>query len=254
VHMKALFLDRINEARPVWRFWQLAPAQVIGGYGYGVFALAMCVFAPKGRSRALVIAFAAAALLVATLQYRATPFLILFALPGLAAALTRLFERRVVVLTAVSLLSTSAAFTLAGTMIEGEDRVAARAMRFHAQENCGGRAAADLLNQYPPGRVAAFVDQGPAILAYTDDSVIAGPYHRNAAGILDTYTVFTGKNPQGILQKRGINYLMTCRAAPAWAFYAAKNGLMAQLASGHVPGWLIPAARISDLVLYKVRP
>ena len=82
-----LFLARINEALPVWRFFQLAPSQTIGGYLYAVFALAMCAFAPPGRARNCVMAFAATALAVATLQYRGVSFAILFALPGLAAAL-----------------------------------------------------------------------------------------------------------------------------------------------------------------------
>lgn len=252
--MKAVFLDRVNEARPVWRFWQLAPSQVVGGYLYGVFALAMSWFAPRGRARALVLAFGAMALVVATLQYRATPFLILFALPGLAAALARLLEKRSIVWLAAAVLAcSSAGFTLAGALAEGQDRVALRAMRFHAQEDCGSEKAMGLLNQLPTGRVAAFVDQGPAIMAYIKDSAIAGPYHRDAAGILDTYDLFTGPNPRAILQKRGIDYVMTCRAAPDWDYYAAKGGLMRQLATGQVPAWLIPAGSNGDVAVYRVR-
>ena len=253
MRMKAIFLARINEARPVWSFWQLAHSQVIGGFCYGVFALAMTVFAPRGRARLLVLAFGAMALLVATLQYRATPFLILFALPGLAAALARLLDRRSIVWLAVAVIfCNSAAFTLAGTLLEGQERVALRAMRFHAQEDCGSEKAMALLNALPPGRVAAFVDQGPAIMAYTKHSAIAGPYHRDAAGILDTYDLFTAANPRAILQKRGINYLMTCRAAPDWDFYAARGGLMAQLAAGRVPAWLTPAGSSGDVTVYRV--
>lgn len=94
------------------------------------------------------------------------------------------------------------------------------------------------LEKLPPGRVAAFVDQGPAVLAYTGKSVIAGPYHRNAAGILDSYEIFAGKNPRAVLQRRGIDYLMTCRASPDWNFYRAKGGLLSQLAAGRMPAWL----------------
>jgi hypothetical protein len=110
-----------------------------------------------------------------------------------------------------------------------------------------------LLNALPSGRVAGFVDQGPAIMAYTKDSAIAGPYHRDAAGILDTYDLFTGPNPRSILQKRGIEYLMTCRAAPDWDFYAARGGLMAQLAAGQVPRWLTPAGNSGDVTFYRVK-
>jgi hypothetical protein len=75
-------------------------------------------------------------------------------------------------------------------------------------------------------------------LAYTNNSVLAGPYHRDAAGILDSYEIFAGKDPRAVLNKRGIDYLMVCPAAPDWNFYRAKGGLLFQLAAGRTPPWL----------------
>ena len=89
-------------------------------------------------------------------------------------------------------------------------------------------------------------------MSYTGDTAIAGPYHRNQAGILDTYDIFTGQNAQAILKRRGIDYLMTCRAAPDWEFYRARGGLVAQLAAGQVPAWLIPAGKQGDVELYRI--
>ena len=60
--------------------------------------------------------------------------------------------------------------------------------------------------------------RGPIALD-TDSAVIAGPYHRDRAGILDSYEIFAGKNRQAVLHRRSIAYLMTCRAAPDWEFY-----------------------------------
>ena len=252
--MQVIFLDRINEARPVWSFFKLAPAQVVGGFVYAAFALAMCVFAPPGKARLAVMGFAAIALLVATFQYRGTNFALLFALPGLAAALVRLTARRSVVwLAAAILLGSGVAFTLAGAVAEGQDRMALRAMRFSAQEDCGHEPAMAALKTLPPGRIAAFVDQGPAILAYTGDAAIAGPYHRDSAGILDSYAIFAGADPRAVLQKRGINYLMSCRAAPDWDFYRARGGLIAQLAARQIPTWLTLVGHSGAVELYKVR-
>jgi hypothetical protein len=254
--MQTIFMDRINEARPVWSFFRLAPSQVVGGYLYAAFALAMFFFAPPGRGRTVLIVFAAVALLVATFQFRGVNFAILFALPGLAAALARLTQRRAfgaAWLAGAMLLASGAAFILASALAEGQDRVALRAMTFGAQEDCGHEPALAALKALPPGRVAAFVDQGPAILAYTGDAAIAGPYHRDAAGILDSYEIFTGPDPRAILQKRGIDYLMTCRAAPDWDFYKARGGLIARLAKGQVPGWLLPAGKNGDVEVYRVK-
>jgi len=91
--MQTLFFARINEAHPVLVFFHLSPSQTVGCYVYAAFALALCFAAPAGRTRTAVIVFSAVALVVATFQYRATPFALVFALPGLAAALVRLTER-----------------------------------------------------------------------------------------------------------------------------------------------------------------
>jgi hypothetical protein len=251
--MQTLFLARINEARPVWSFFRLAPSEVVGGYCYAAFALALGFFAPPGRARLAVISFAAVALLVATFQFRGVNFALLFALPGLAAGMVRLTQTRSIVwLAAAVLLGNGAAFTLGGALAEGQDKVALRAMAFRAQEDCGNEVTMAALKTLPPGRVAGFVDQGPAILAYTKDSAIAGPYHRDAAGILDSYAIFTGDNPRAILHKRGIDYLMTCRAAPDWAFYRVRGGLIAELAAGHVPDWLTPVGKSGDVAVYRI--
>ena len=109
-----------------------------------------------------------------------------------------------------------------------------------------------LLAAQPVGRVAGFVDQGPAILAYTKHAAIAGPYHRNQEGILDTYDIFAGTDAQAILQRRGIDYLMICRAAPDWDFYRQHGGLVAQLATGQVPEWLTPLGKSGEAELYRI--
>lgn len=254
--MKTLFLARINEARPVWEFFRLSPSQTIGGYLYAAVALAFCFVLPPGRARNIVIAFSLVALAVATLQYRATPFALVFALPGLAAALAWLTQqRRLGALTLVAgiLVMNGVSFTLAASLAEGEQKRGQRVMAFQAQTDCGHEQAMGALKILPPGRVAGFVDQGPAILAYTRHSAIAGPYHRDSAGILDTYEIFAGKNPQLLLDRRGIDYVMTCRAAPDWGFYRARGGLLAKLAQGEVPGWLMPVSTNGDVAVYRVK-
>jgi len=251
--MQTLFFARINEAHPVWVFFHLSPSQTIGGYVYAAFALALCFAAPAGRARTIIITFSAVALAVATFQYRATPFALVFALPGLAAALARLWERRGLILLAAALIFTNGvAFTLAASLAEGQERIATRAAAFARQVACGNEPAMEVLKSLPRGWVAGFVDQGPAILAYTPHSAIAGPYHRDAAGILDTYEIFAGKNPRAVLGGRGINYVMTCRGAPDWDFYRAQGGLVAELARNRIPAWLAPVGRSGDVEVYRV--
>ena len=53
------------------------------------------------------------------------------------------------------------------------------------------------------------------------------------------------------LKRRGIDYVMTCRAAPDWDFYRQRGGLVAQFAAGQVPGWLTPLGKSGDVELYR---
>ena len=248
--MKLIFLARVNEAKSALSFATFAPSEFVRGYGYGVFALLACFFAPRGRTRTLVIALAGTALLVSSFEIRAVPFAILFALPGLAAALSRL---KPMPLAWALLLGSDIAFAILGGLIEGLPRQSARIAAFERQVGCGGRAAMAPLMHLPQGRVAGFVDQGPAILVYTNDATIAGPYHRDSSGILDIYAIFTGTNPRGMLGRRGIDYVMTCSAAPDWDFYRARDGLVAQLAAHRIPYWLVPAGTAGDVSVYRVR-
>jgi hypothetical protein len=247
--LNALFLSRVSEAESAFAIARSAPSEFVGAYAYACFALAAALFAPRGRPRLLVLAFAAMALVVASFQIRAVSFAILFALPGLAAALSRL---KLLPSVAGLLLGSQVSFAAAGVLVEGHARQNQRLNDFSRQVDCGSDKAMALLRALRPGRAAAFVDQGPAVLVYTRDAAIAGPYHRDAAGILDTYAIFTGSDPRRILKARGISYVMTCAASPDWDVYRAKGGLIAELATGHTPAWLTPAGRSGDVAVYRV--
>jgi hypothetical protein len=247
--LAAIFLARINEARPAWDFAVFAPSEFFSGYGYALVGFACCWFAPESRARNLLLVLAGTGLLVATFEIRAVPFAVLFALPGIGAAATRL---KPVPLTLALLLGNEAAFAVAGAALEGRDHLNARVAVHARQLACLTPAAMAPLARLPPGRVAAFDDQGPAVLAYTNDGVLSGPYHRNAAGLLDNDAIFAGPDPRAVLRRRGISYLMTCAATPDWEFYAARGGLVAWLAAHQVPAWLTPLGSKGNVTLYRV--
>ena len=258
-NLRAIFLSRINEARPAFDFMHFAPSEFIAGYCYAVFALIAGLFLPRTAAMVRTVLFAGVALTIATFEIRAVPFAILFALPGLAAAIARYLLPRGAFLTALALLvANDASFAVEGVQIEGVQQHIGRIGKYHAQAACGEPAAMAPLAALPPGRVAGFVDQGPALLAYTSDPAIAGPYHRDADGIEDTYAIFTGTPDQAraILRRRGITYVMACTGAPDWPYYIAKapNGLMARLARHELPDWLIPAAQAGDIHVWRVMP
>jgi hypothetical protein len=55
------------------------------------------------------------------------------------------------------------------------------------------------------------------------------------------------------LDRRGIDYLMTCRRSPDWNFYQAQGWLVSKLARADVPRWLVPIGKNGDVEVYRVK-
>jgi hypothetical protein len=253
--LAVIFLSRVNEAQSAGAFAAFAPSEFFTGYVYALVCF-LAALAMLWRRAPIVCAFAAVALAVASFQVREVPFAIGIALPGLALLIAAIFARRGIVAGTVALiLLNDSSFAMAGAALES--RHDARIRAFDAQTACSSAAAMRTLLRFPKGRLAAFVDQGPAILADTPDSVIAGPYHRDAAGILDSYAIFTGSAAQAraILKRRGIAYLMVCPAAPDWNYYighGGPEGLLARIAANRAPHWLSLAAHADGVRIYRI--
>ncbi|MHB8285761.1 MAG: hypothetical protein ACYDD1_13930 [Caulobacteraceae bacterium] len=122
----------------------------------------------------------------------------------------------------------------------------------------------DLSNAGPPGLVLAEVDLGPFILANSDDSALAAPYHRMGYGIMKAYGLLSapadGAGPasaQTRLRQAGVAYVLECK------FHLhhgdrdkmSKDSLQKRLDAGKPPAWLIPLSpATAALQAYRVKP
>ena len=138
-----------------------------------------------------------------------------------------------------------------------------------AAEDSGvsGTSAADCpiipLSQYlddPTGfgdrerTIMSFVDFGPELLYRTRHRVIATPYHRNAAGIVDTHRVLsdsTDEEAREILQTRQVDFILICHTSPTEVYFYEPPGDVntryEQLRDGQTPTWLRPVTLPPDL-------
>ncbi|HEY4125870.1 MAG TPA: hypothetical protein VGM36_14715 [Rhizomicrobium sp.] len=255
--LQDIFLNRIYEASPAFTFARLALSEFIAGYIYALFGFAAAIFivftSPRDMRFApsILCIFALAGLIVGTLEFRAVPFAMIAGLPAIAVFIVRVIISRMksgllapfAALAAILFLS-DAAFALAGgTLVEPNAHVVKRIAAYQDQLGCNSAEGLAPLAHLPKGRVAAFVDQGPSILINTPDAAVAGPYHRDASGILDTYRLFTGapQDAASIIKTRNIDYVMICTAAPVWHWYqerGGKNALIARIAQNRLPAWL----------------
>ncbi len=110
----------------------------------------------------------------------------------------------------------------------------------------------------PAGTVLGEVDLGPFILANTDHSALAAPYHRMSWGILRAHAIL--KSPADgasadLARQAGIAYVAECRMHANHGDRAdmAKTALQKRLDAGQPPSWLQPLSVKTDpLQVYRV--
>ncbi len=110
--------------------------------------------------------------------------------------------------------------------------------------------------------IAGLIDRGPEILYRTRHSVVGTPYHRNGAGIMDSYRLFAAPEEaesRAIIKRRGIDLLLICPSSAERLFFTrqtGKNNLYTRLLDGKTPDWLAPVPiapeRADGYRLYRV--
>ena len=110
----------------------------------------------------------------------------------------------------------------------------------------------------PAGTVLGEVDLGPFILANTDHSALAGPYHRMSWGILRAHAILKAPADGAsadLARQAGIAYVAECRMHSGHGDRAdmAKAALQKRLDAGQPPSWLQPLSVKTDpLQVYRV--
>jgi hypothetical protein len=115
------------------------------------------------------------------------------------------------------------------------------------------------LNLLPTGVILAPVNSGSHLLAYTAHSVLAAPYHRNAAGNHLVMEVFLAKPEAayGAVRRSGATYLAFCPLLPQMQIFAqlAPDGLAAALLRAEIPDWLEKIALSSSRYqVFRIKP
>lgn len=113
-----------------------------------------------------------------------------------------------------------------------------------ANRRCPTIPALRPVGRLPTATMFSFIDVGPRLIALTHHRAVAGPYHRNAAAILDVEHAFRGSPAaaRAIMARHGADYLLVCPNLSESTIYRseAPHGFYAQLAAGRTPGWLAP--------------
>jgi len=113
-----------------------------------------------------------------------------------------------------------------------------------ADQGCLSMWAMHDLDQQPKGLVMTFVDLGPRVITLTRHDVIAGPYHRNQAQIVDVMNFWRGSEEQAhaLATKYHPAYVLSCPHSSGANYFSAEapDGFYEDLQRGLVPKWMAP--------------
>lgn len=116
------------------------------------------------------------------------------------------------------------------------------------------------LSRLPKGVALNTIDAGPFILAFSNQSAIAAPYHRNVAGIGAAIDAFDGseESARAVAISRKADYVVAC-ATDGGVRLSAKahpGGFAEMLMAGRPPAWLEPVdiGQGSRLKVWRIAP
>lgn len=116
--------------------------------------------------------------------------------------------------------------------------------------------ALPLLNSLPVGTLLAESNIGPEILFKTQHRVIAGNYHHNTKGLIDSFDVLRSVSPdmkaQAIASARGIDFILACTEINSNLVRGKKEHTLVQrMAAGAAISWLPEHQVLADWRVYR---
>ncbi len=159
---------------------------------------------------------------------------------------------------AVGVLLTPAVLSLGAVTIANAAGIGAHdSFNRTEPEACFKSESYAALTRLPRGLIATDIDYGPFLLALTPHSVVAAPYHRLSAGIIEAHRALSlpPDEARGVLARTHANYVATCGARLTGLAAADRDAsLWGRLQAGAVPDWLQPLPLPGPFAVYRVKP
>jgi hypothetical protein len=267
----SIWLNHVAETMSFQTMLQLEPQKILGFYGFPVLTLllaatALIRTAPRFQFRWIVAVVILAALVgISIWQMRGAAAATIIAASILPASLASLWSAREQgrKLLLAALVASPASFAASGLVARPLiDRIVKPEMTMAVQDaasSCRTVSSLAPLAQLSRGRVMAPIDLGPAILAATDHSIFAAPYHRNNDGNLAMLLVMMAapRVALQILSDRQVDYVVICAGSLEQGEFIklAPDGLAARLGRGEIPDFLekVDLQPTGKLVAWRVR-
>jgi len=264
--LRELWLSHVKEAQPSFRLWREQPGSVVAVAApvlIGFFIALRFAFSSEGAARkrwavmaaAIAIGFAAGLwqvrifTSVAPIAAAATAVGAVSVAARIAGAFGALMRSLVTAFVCSAFSSMGVALALP----RESDESSAAAFA------CYRKAALEPLNGLSPARIAAPLEMGAFILAFTPHSVFAAPYHRDNHGnrvVIDAFLTEPSR-AEKILRAAGADLVIWCASEARNSTLSKRSeaSLAAGLARGDIPDWLEPRGATGGVVhVFALRP
>jgi hypothetical protein len=290
--IRPIWLNYVNEVRPIQWFWShdqalavtVATPWIVGviawigiglkrtrrTHGFWLIGVLLAMAIAAGASAVRMSGYAewfaaplaAVAVLIPARRYAAGGVLtVLLAAaagtPSIAAGLASQADKLIVHKTPAKAAAKTANAKTAAVKPPSGKAAAPAAPKDHCFETSAYKVFATAT---PPGLVLSEVDLGPFILAHTDNSALAAPYHRMGWGIMRAHTILAAPADHGaetMARQAGVAYVLECRfhARHGDRSGMTKDSLQKRLDAGTPPAWLQPLSLPwTPLQAYRVAP
>lgn len=266
--VKTLWLDRVDEARPVFSNRPDRVSTLGFTLGITILALGLSLFGLYRRQRLRANLFFSglliAALAMTLYQIRFYVFGHLFAIIPLGLWIADVYRagkaKSPSSVTYIGALALSLPFlwALPGLLVTDKAETGSKT---GDKADCQQEGVFTTLETLPEGRILASADFGPLILNQTSHSILQGNYHRNQEGIRQAIGLWLSEagDTQSLLAVSGIDYVMTCPADAETRLLSGHDpeGFAARLKRNEIPEFLenIPfeSEAKSPAKLYRIR-
>ena len=272
--LRPIWFDHINELESWPRLWRQHRDSALISIFMGLMgpAAAVLLLAVRWRRWDRATLLAAALVLVAAVAasqaWRMEDYAFWFGIPTLAAAIGWLsgrFGRGALVPTAAASLVLSPVLLAVGvdaglTLITPKPaavrpKLASKiAPKPGNPDQCFEMRAYGPLSLMPPGVVLGEIDLGPFVLAHTNDTVLAAPYHRMSWGIWKAYEALGGPTSMAQARLKALNvaYVADCQLNP---LRVNPKGFEGDLRRGQIPAWIERVTPQNQIIqIYRVKP
>lgn len=269
--VRPIWLDHVSEMQPLTELIRQAAATGLATAAFPLAALAAALMIAREKNlyRSFGPLAAAAALLMAVaymiIVVRGSSYAIWLGMPFVAAAMWQLFTLlkldNLALRFAAALLVTPTAVTLgAVTLASAAGQPELTNLNPPERAGCIAKSNYRALASLRPGLMAINdLEWAPYMLAWTEHSVLAAPYHRLSSSIVLSYRIFATSpdKARSLVAQAGAAYIVLCgqRGTVGLSDQERQASLWARLQSGRAPDWLqpIPQDPASGFRVWRVK-